>query len=39
MQTIMVPDLVAPNEEVRRLCRVMASLNDVHAAAFGTETA
>jgi HAD superfamily hydrolase (TIGR01509 family) len=35
MQTVMVPDLVPPTAEIRRLCTVMASLHDVQAAAFG----
>lgn len=40
MQTVMVPDLVPPTDEVRALCRaVMASLHDVRAAAFATEVA
>ena len=32
MMTVMVPDLVAPTEEIRGLCLVMASLHDVRAA-------
>lgn len=40
MQTVMVPDLVPPTDEVRALCRaVMGSLHDVRAAAFATEVA
>ncbi len=35
MQTVMVPDLVRPTDEVRALCRaVMDSLHDVRVAAF-----
>lgn len=35
LQTIMVPDIVAPSEEIRSLCvAVMDSLHDVHRAAF-----
>ena len=38
MQTIMVPDLVAPSEEIRGLCdAVMASLYEVQEAAFGQD--
>jgi HAD superfamily hydrolase (TIGR01509 family) len=37
MQTVMVPDLVPPTEELRHLCHaVMASLHEVRAAAFAT---
>jgi HAD superfamily hydrolase (TIGR01509 family) len=32
MTTIMVPDLMQPSEEIRRLCRVMGSLHEVRAA-------
>jgi HAD superfamily hydrolase (TIGR01509 family) len=40
MQTVMVPDLVQPTDDVRALCRaVMVSLHDVRAAAFATEVA
>jgi HAD superfamily hydrolase (TIGR01509 family) len=40
MQTVMVPDLVPPTDEVRALCHaVMGSLHDVRAAAFATEVA
>ncbi|MBN9304957.1 MAG: haloacid dehalogenase [Devosia sp. 67-54] len=39
MQTIMVPDLVPPSDEIRALCTILASLHDVRAAAFGTEMA
>ena len=40
MQTVMVPDLVPPTDDVRALCRaVMGSLHDVRAAAFATEVA
>jgi HAD superfamily hydrolase (TIGR01509 family) len=40
MQTVMVPDLVQPTDDVRALCRaVMGSLHDVRAAAFATEVA
>ena len=40
MQTVMVPDLVPPTDEVRALCRaVMGSLHEVRAAAFATEVA
>lgn len=35
MQTVMVPDLVPPSEEIRALCTIMASLHEVRAAAFG----
>jgi len=35
MQTVMVPDLIHPNDEVRALCHaIMDSLHDVRAAAF-----
>jgi HAD superfamily hydrolase (TIGR01509 family) len=40
MQTVMVPDLVQPTDEVRALCRaVMVSMHDVRTAAFATEAA
>ena len=39
MQTLMVPDLVPPNEELRSLCTVMPSLHAVRAAMFGTALA
>ncbi len=40
MQTIMVPDLVQPTEEIRPLCAaIMGSLHDVRTAAFATEVA
>ena len=40
MQTVMVPDLVPPTDDVRALCHaVMGSLHDVRAAAFATEVA
>ena len=40
MQTIMVPDLIQPTDEIRALCHaVMESLHDVRAAAFATEVA
>lgn len=40
MQTVMVPDLVQPTDEVRALCQaVMASMHEVRAAAFATEVA
>jgi HAD superfamily hydrolase (TIGR01509 family) len=32
MMTVMVPDLVAPTDEIRRLCAVVHSLHDVSAA-------
>ena len=35
MQTVMVPDLVPPTEEIRALCTVLGSLHEVRAAAFG----
>jgi HAD superfamily hydrolase (TIGR01509 family) len=35
MQTIMVPDLVPPSDEIRGLCTILESLHDVRAAAFG----
>lgn len=35
MQTIMVPDLVPPSDELRALCTILPSLHDVRAAAFG----
>jgi HAD superfamily hydrolase (TIGR01509 family) len=34
LQTIMVPDLVHPSDEIIRLCTVMDSLHDLRAAAF-----
>ncbi|MEO6396016.1 MAG: HAD family phosphatase [Devosia sp.] len=37
MQTVMVPDLVQPTAELRSLCRVMASLHEVRAAAFAQD--
>ena len=37
MQTVMVPDLVPPSEDIRALCRVLRSLHEVRAAAFGAE--
>jgi HAD superfamily hydrolase (TIGR01509 family) len=38
MQTVMVPDLVPPTDEVRALCAaVMTSLHDVRAAAFAQD--
>ena len=40
MQTVMVPDLVPPTDDVRALCHaVMGSLHDVRAAAFATKVA
>lgn len=39
MQTIMVPDLLQPSDEVRELCRVMADLHEVRAAAFAIAVA
>ena len=39
MQTVMVPDLLQPTDEVRALCTVMESLHDVRAAAFATDVA
>ena len=40
LQTVMVPDLVPPTDEVRSLVRaVMGSLHDVRAAAFATAVA
>jgi HAD superfamily hydrolase (TIGR01509 family) len=40
MQTVMVPDLIQPTEESRRLCAaVMESLHEVRSAAFATEVA
>jgi HAD superfamily hydrolase (TIGR01509 family) len=35
MQTVMVPDLVPPTDDLRALCTVMTSLHAVRAAAFG----
>ena len=37
MQTIMVPDLVPPTDELRALCTVMHSLHDVRQAAFAQD--
>ena len=37
MQTVMVPDLVAPSPEVRNLCTIMASLHEVRDAAFAVD--
>ena len=37
MQTVMVPDLVPPNDELRTLCVVMQSLHQVREAAFGQD--
>jgi len=37
MQTIMVPDLVPPTDELRALCTVMGSLHDVREAAFAQD--
>ena len=37
MQTVMVPDLVPPNDELRTLCIVMQSLHQVREAAFGQD--
>jgi beta-phosphoglucomutase-like phosphatase (HAD superfamily) len=39
MQTLMVPDLVPPSEELRALCTVMPSLHSVREAMFGRELA
>lgn len=40
MQTLMVPDLIQPTDEIRALCHaVMDSLHHVRAAAFATEVA
>ena len=40
MQTIMVPDLVQPNDDIRALCAaVLGSLHDLHAAAFAAGVA
>jgi HAD superfamily hydrolase (TIGR01509 family) len=40
MQTIMVPDLIPPTDELRALCHaVMASLHEVRSAAFATPVA
>ncbi len=39
MQTIMVPDLLQPSDEVRLLCRVMGSLHEVRSAAFAPAAA
>ena len=35
MQTVMVPDLVPPSDDIRALCTVMLSLHQVREAAFG----
>jgi len=37
MQTVMVPDLVAPSPELRALCTIMPSLHEVRAAAFAAD--
>ena len=37
MQTVMVPDLVAPLPELHGLCTIMQSLHDVRAAAFAAD--
>ena len=37
MQTVMVPDLVPPTDEIRPLCTILSSLHEVRAAAFGGE--
>ena len=37
MQTVMVPDLVPPNDDIRALCIVMQSLHQVREAAFGQD--
>jgi HAD superfamily hydrolase (TIGR01509 family) len=37
IQTVMVPDLVAPTAEVRALCTVMGSLHEVREAAFAAD--
>ena len=37
MQTVMVPDLVPPTDEIRALCTILGSLHEVRAAAFGGE--
>jgi beta-phosphoglucomutase-like phosphatase (HAD superfamily) len=34
LQTVMVPDIVAPTDEIRALCAVMDSLHEVRKAAF-----
>ena len=40
MQTVMVPDLVQPTDDVRALCHaVMGSLHEVRAAAFAPDVA
>jgi beta-phosphoglucomutase-like phosphatase (HAD superfamily) len=39
LQTLMVPDLIQPTDEIAALCRVMASLHEVRAAAFAIEVA
>ena len=38
MQTVMVPDLVPPSDEIRALCTILGSLHEVRAAAFGETT-
>lgn len=35
MQTVMVPDLVPPTDEIRALCTILGSLHEVRVAAFG----
>ena len=39
MQTVMVPDLLQPSDDIRALCRVMNSLHEVRSAAFATAVA
>jgi HAD superfamily hydrolase (TIGR01509 family) len=39
MQTVMVPDLLQPSDDIRALCRVMQSLHEVRSAAFATAVA
>ena len=39
MQTVMVPDLLQPSDDIRALCRVMDSLHEVRSAAFATAVA
>ena len=39
LQTLMVPDLIQPTDEIAALCRIMASLHEVRAAAFAIEVA
>jgi HAD superfamily hydrolase (TIGR01509 family) len=34
LQTLMVPDLIQPTDEIAALCRIMDSLHDLRAAAF-----